>query len=304
MRSQVKIASPRRAYLFDTVTCAGVLAPVRALREDPSLTKLLHDCRRDADASLSTLLCKYAPASVADVALKAAVKARFVADPALSAAQPPDVEALEYAVVDVQHLFGVYDRVMRSLHADGRSRVATASELYCSAYRGGPEGDGPAPAKREGGHGVGLRAGATAASPRGVVRPVGGAAGGNTHPRASAAPAAPSAAPAATVAAPVSAAAAGAATASSAAPPLAAPRQPPLVPPPPPCFVLDRTAVLTAFDAVPVGGRTRGRRGEEGGVGAWRRRAVVAAIRRGPFVCPPLCVAVPSYVFFFSSIVI
>ncbi|KAK1859820.1 hypothetical protein I4F81_002414 [Pyropia yezoensis] len=179
----VQIASPRRAYLFDTVTCAGVLAPVRALLEDPSVTKLLHDCRHDADAlahqagvllagvrdtqvaygllvaaaghahslpvSLSTLLRKYAPASVADVALKAAVKARFVADPGLWAARPLDADALAYAVVDVQHLFGVFGRVMRSLDAGGRERVAAASELYCRAYREGPEGEGPAAAKRD-----------------------------------------------------------------------------------------------------------------------------------------------------------
>ena len=179
----VQIASPTRAYVFDTAVCPGALGPVTPLLQDAGVTKLMHDCRHDADAlahqagvrlagvrdtqvaysllvaqaghahslpvSLATLLKKFAPAAAADVALKAAVKARFVADAGLWAARPLDADALAYAVVDVQHLFGVYARVVGGLDAPGRARVAGASDAYCRAYREGAEGAGAAAAKRE-----------------------------------------------------------------------------------------------------------------------------------------------------------
>lgn len=150
---------------------------LRELLETENVTKVLHDCRHDSDAlfhqfdvtlgpvvdtqvvfsvlrrarglpeglpvSLRTLLKKFAGASEDDLAMKSDVKELMKGDGDFWLTRPLCAQALQYAVLDVQHLLAVTTLLARHIDAADSSMWSTVineSKHYVEVFRNDDQG--------------------------------------------------------------------------------------------------------------------------------------------------------------------
>jgi len=166
----LQIATPQMVYLFDVLHGGMELfeeGGLRDLLQDPSLMKIIHDCRNDSVAllqefdvqlervfdtqiayaalstqtggpvpipiSLATLLTKYADGD--GIKLKEEIKEEMVVDEFFWAQRPLTDKMFKYSQQDVFHLFTIYRNMKQFLNPCMRMTIAARSNQYASLHR-------------------------------------------------------------------------------------------------------------------------------------------------------------------------
>lgn len=160
----IQLSTRKSCYLFDVLghdSSSGLIQFLKEMLEDATKTKVIHDCKMDADALLhqyGIYLTGVHDTQCWDVLLRDGVPLNlnrtlsayncdtndqrdhglYRENPRFWATRPITSRMIEWACGDVRHLFDLYSAQMAMAGAIGedvRARAATASEVNASSLR-------------------------------------------------------------------------------------------------------------------------------------------------------------------------